>query len=537
MKKPIILFFILFSAIILAQVSRDANVQKAADFVKAEKWEQVLSVLQKENKDDPEVLFFVTVAEFKVLKDNENDDFMSVNKVRTYATQYLQKFGGRKADWSQTIKDIYSSLDEINPAKNVEEYLANEKQKERLRIEKLNAEKLKFLQDQLSTENYQRLKSTIHSYESENLLEPYHLDYFKSVAEYGLLKMNDNYEISDVQFVKKQLTGYLSNHGSSNSFYSESIRTALSFINENFANTEAELVMKRAELAKSKYKQKLKADFDQIKQNYINNSYTTVIQKADFYPADAEFSEEVIYYKVLSQYSVFMESDDREFNNISQLRNDLQGFISNKKFSNSLYKKEVENKLTYINTAFPKTLQEFNDQKDQAQRKLLKEREDQQRAANQAERKSNMSRRMSNGFFAIGYEGGTIAKYGIRLEKGGESTIGFFLNARTSFVNDADLLSGKVVENKNEAVAGPSIKIAPWMFINVGAGYGFYKFAARNDYASTMNLEEKDYVVGYGGVTFRLGPTINIVGGASFIDITEDFYTPEYTFGLTINLK
>lgn len=537
MKKFFLTFLIFLTNTIAAQSVRDLNITKAIALTKAQKWEQVISILQNESKNDAEVLYMITVAEFKVLKMIKNDDFNSVNKVRIYATQYLQNFGGKKAEWTQNIREINLSLDEINPAKSDEEYLANEKQKEKIRIEKLKAEKLKVLQEYLSAENYQALKTSANSYETVNLLEAYQVNYFKSTAEFGLLKMNDAYEISDVQSVKKQLSGYLSDHGTSNSFYSNSIQTDLNFINENFASTQQDLISKREKLAAIKYKQKLKMNYDEIKQNYLNNYYSVVVQKAQLYPTDSEFSEEVNYYKVLSHYSVFMESKDREFNDISQVRNHLQEFVNNKKFTSSSYKKNVEDKLTYVNTSFPKSLQDFNAKKGQEQQALAKKEEERQREIKKQQRKIASSNKMHENFVALGYEGGTIAKYGLRFEVGGKSTIGFFLNARTSLVSDEDLSSGVVTENKNEVVVGPSIKIAPWMFLNVGGGYGYYKFPVRNDYEALSNLETKNYFAGYGGVTFRLGNRVNLVGGASFIDITEEFYTPEYTFGLTINLK
>lgn len=537
MKKIILIILLTSSFLASAQTVTDKAVVEASGFVNAENYIRAIEILQKADKTDYRVQYFLILTEFKILKQSNATDFYSVTKVRDKAQKYLSKFSSKNIQWTENVKSINGSLDDINPAKNIDEYLANEKQKEHFRLEKLKTEKLKVLQEYLSHEDYQALRSTLCSYEAENLLEPYHINYYQSIAEYELLKMNDSYEISDVQSIKKQLNSYLTNYGTSNSAYSNSIQKSLNFLNENFASTQDELISKREELVKTKYKQKLKSDFDQIKQSYLDNYFTVVIQKSELYPADSEFSEEVNYYKVLSQYSIFIETNKKEFSDISQLRYNLEGFTKNKKFTNSSYKKNVADKLSYVDISFPKTIQEFNNQKDQAQKKLLKEGEEQQRLVNRIERKKSLSRRMSSGFFAIGYEGGTIAKYGIRIEKGGNSTIGFFLNARTSLVNEADLLSGKIVENKNEAVIGPSIKIVPWMFLNVGGGYGFYKFTVRNDYTSTMNVEKKDYVVGYSGVTFRLGSRINIIGGASFIDITEEFYTPEFTFGLTINLN
>ena len=154
-----------------------------------------------------------------------------------------------------------------------------------------------------------------------------------------------------------------------------------------------------------------------------------------------------------------------------------------------------------------------------------------------AERKDKIARKYREGFFALGYEGGTIAKYGLRLEFGSSKLIGFFLNARTSLVSDSQLQQDITLANKNEIAGGPNFRIAKWLFLNLGAGYGYHKRSVRNDYLQISEIETKTYIAGYGGTTFRITPTINLVAGLSFIDIDKEFYQPEYTFGLTINLK
>ncbi len=72
-----------------------------------------------------------------------------------------------------------------------------------------------------------------------------------------------------------------------------------------------------------------------------------------------------------------------------------------------------------------------------------------------------------------------------------------------------------------------------WLYLNTGAGYGFY-------YDKYLG-EEVEYIPVYGGITLRLGRRFNLSGGASFQDIEKSYNTnvfkPEYTLGLTINLK
>lgn len=141
-------------------------------------------------------------------------------------------------------------------------------------------------------------------------------------------------------------------------------------------------------------------------------------------------------------------------------------------------------------------------------------------------------------YFAIGYEGGEIAKYGIRLDFGGENFTGGFANIRTSFIRDINKFKEyeNSLPNKNEFIVGPSFKLTNWMRINIGAGYGYYEYAYRNDYLNTLKLERQNYVAGYGGITFKIANRVNISAGASFIDIDKNTYKPEFTGALTINL-
>lgn len=140
-------------------------------------------------------------------------------------------------------------------------------------------------------------------------------------------------------------------------------------------------------------------------------------------------------------------------------------------------------------------------------------------------------------FFAIGYEGGQIAKYGFRMEFGGRKFIGMFLNVRSTVISDEEILKNYgFLENKNEGIIGFNFRLARIAYLNLGGGYGYYKVPLTN-----TTLEQVEYYPVYGGLTFRLGRRINLSGGASFRDIEANFdtgsYDPEFTLGLTINLK
>lgn len=141
-----------------------------------------------------------------------------------------------------------------------------------------------------------------------------------------------------------------------------------------------------------------------------------------------------------------------------------------------------------------------------------------------------------NSFFAVGYEGGEIAPYGIRVEFGGSRFVGMFFNARSTVILDKDIREYGFIENKNEAILGLNFRISRTVFLNMGGGYGFYKSPI-----SWTEFEQVDFYPAYGGLTFRLSRRFNVSGGASFMDIENSFDTnefkPEFTLGLTINLR
>lgn len=150
---------------------------------------------------------------------------------------------------------------------------------------------------------------------------------------------------------------------------------------------------------------------------------------------------------------------------------------------------------------------------------------------------TSRSRLSDYSFFAIGYEGGQIAKYGFRMEFGGRKFIGMFLNVRSTVISDEELLQNYgFLENKNEGIIGFNFRLARIAYLNLGGGFGYYKVPLSN-----TTLEQVEYYPVYGGLTFRLGRRINLTGGASFSDIEANIDTgsfdPEFTLGLTINLK
>jgi hypothetical protein len=145
------------------------------------------------------------------------------------------------------------------------------------------------------------------------------------------------------------------------------------------------------------------------------------------------------------------------------------------------------------------------------------------------------------GFFSIGYEGGSIAPYGIRAESARvDRWIGGFLIARTSFHSRQKLEQVSREDfpaNKTEFIGGVNFRLIYWAYLNIGGGIGQHYYPFENGYNHQRSLEKKTYLPGYLGATFRLIPRWNLIGGMSFIAITEKLYAPEYTLGITYNLK
>ena len=151
--------------------------------------------------------------------------------------------------------------------------------------------------------------------------------------------------------------------------------------------------------------------------------------------------------------------------------------------------------------------------------------------------KDKRNRPQLRSFSSLGIQSGEIANYGLIYERGGRKVVGFRFSARTSLTSADDVLAGISTKNKTEIELGPNIKLFKRVYINLGAGYGYYDKVVNNDYANTLKLEKTGYSVATSGLMIRLSRVININGGVSFMDIDKEIYKPEITFGVSFNLK
>ena len=139
-------------------------------------------------------------------------------------------------------------------------------------------------------------------------------------------------------------------------------------------------------------------------------------------------------------------------------------------------------------------------------------------------------------FSSLGFQSGTIAKYGLLYESGGVKAFGYRLALRSSLSSNDNIISGKVKKNKTEIEIGTNYNIYNGFYLNFGIGYGYYKKLLNNDFLGTISTENKGYFVTTTGIMYRLNNQFNVNCGIAFMDIHEDLYKPELTLGVTYNL-
>lgn len=528
------LFFILISIISYAQSKTDIIVQESAVLINKGDYVTARNRLSEADQKTDIVSYLMTVAEYQILKQEGKSDFESVNAVRERAKNYLNKFSGKDEKHTANIKDVITGLNKINPVQTAEENARLQKQLEEQRLARLKQEKIDKLNDLLEEKNYGQIRYLL---STDSLLDSYVKSYFLAITNYRALVENEDLTLQSILSSKQELKNYLDKYQYNNLRYADNIQTALTNLTNNFPRNENELAAKKEAIKQKKIEDNAEKKLIELRSYYYERNYDYVISQGQLFPENTKSSEEVRYLVVLSRYQNFFQISSPTFEDIAAIRNFLSDYQKNNLNKNLEFKTKIEEKLSFLNSNYPKTKQEF-DAKILAEKKAEENRIAQVLALNKAaERKDKIARKYREGFFALGYEGGTIAKYGLRLEFGSSKLIGFFLNARTSLVSDSQLQQDITLANKNEIAGGPNFRIAKWLFLNLGAGYGYHKRSVRNDYLQISEIETKTYIAGYGGTTFRITPTINLVAGLSFIDIDKEFYQPEYTFGLTINLK
>jgi hypothetical protein len=142
-----------------------------------------------------------------------------------------------------------------------------------------------------------------------------------------------------------------------------------------------------------------------------------------------------------------------------------------------------------------------------------------------------------NSFKNIGLIFGEIANFGIIYEIGSNNNFGYRFALRSSFTSNEKIINGKVKKNKTEFEVGSNYKIDNRIYLNFGIGYGYYKRLLNNDFSGSIFTENKGYFVTTTGMMYRINNLFNINCGLAFMNIYEDIYNPEVTFGVSYNIK
>lgn len=526
MKNIILLIAIIISSSIFAQTKEDKLVLEVMDLYDSKKYNEVIQLIDNSQIKDFRLDYFVVKSEYELL--DEIPNFSELNSVRTQAEQYLKKYSSKRERWTNEINDIVNKLNKINPAKTLEEYNT-----------KLKVDLINNLNSHLEYRDYNKVLSSLHKIRSDKSLDLYEINYFEAVTDFELLKQKKNfeYDYSDVVQVRNSLNDYLQNYSNKNTNYTSKLNSSLTYLNQNYPTSQNDYTHKKEEFKRQEYEKELENKIQLIRNYYSNKSYNAVISHANSFPSNSKHTEEVTYYKNKALYDRLTESYSPSYFDITEVRNSVNSYLENNSFNTNSYVKDMKGIKTKLDSNYPKSYEEFQKKKEKADKitadKYAKEQRARQKEAKKISRKYNRNSSY-NSFFALGYEGGEIAKYGVRLEFGGKSTVGMFFNIRTSLIFEDEINeSFEFLENKNEAVIGLNFKLTRWLYLNTGAGYGFY-------YDKYLG-EKVEYIPVYGGITLRLGRRFNLSGGASFQDIEKSYNTnvfkPEYTLGLTINLK
>ena len=502
MKKIIFIIALLFSLPIFSQTPIDKILGEAKNTVQRGQYNQAIRLLEeKENVvgNNPRALYYLIKARYAlVMQANTNDNnYAIVEELRKNIQKFsvLSKSKKKKipADIEAEVANIKQKLSKIS---SKEEYI---RQKE------VADNQLKLITTAYAKNDYNEVLKLIEQYKLSDI-PVYELGYYRAMAA-GKLLQPETAEFKQIDDVRTLLNAYLEHYSHMNIAYDNNIKEALTVLSK-YPTTEADFLQKRMDAKREEelYK-KASALFDRLTYNF---NYTSWEEIDNARKATAEYL--LLGVKNYSHYQ------------------------------------EIEQNSNVVKNVYPKTEAAYNKQKNDEIRLAIIAKEAKKEpkqtirepkhyyysGGSQEKREKYWGR-----FVSFGYEGGTIA-HGLRFEcGGGRSLVGFFVNARSSFKGKDELarfIEGRdFSKNKSEFIVGLNFRVFQRVYLNIGTGMGILFYPSINDYRRDSIIKEKTYTPGYLGMTFRLGTWLNIVGGLSYIDITEKIYMPEATFGFTIN--
>ncbi|MDG4950768.1 hypothetical protein NLM59_07510 [Weeksellaceae bacterium KMM 9724] len=560
MKNFLLLIFIFISLGLKGQTKTDIAVMEAAKNIKSGNYESALSLLKNANQTDYRVQYFQILATEKVYEIYGIEDFEEIHSLRIKLKNYLNLYRSKNENYSNDLMMILDRLNSAQPAQSYEEYLAIKEEQERQKRLKLKTQKLNELKNNFQDGNYNLILQEISSLRRDDLIDDYHLDYYQANSVYKLLENRTNLSFNDIENSRKIFRSYLTNYSSKDINYTNQIKDNLNILNTNYPATIDEFTAYKQDMERKRIEQELKDKMARIENAYEKANYYQLDLMLSEFPEGTKYQKDVLFYRTMYDYWEFNQKSYKSFNDISTIRHLVENRINNKELKNSKHYGELLRVSNILKNNYPKDIKAFKELEEKKRQATLarlkaeeKQRIEREKREEAQRRKAKRQRKFNRGYTALGFEGGTIAKYGLRFELNGYRDLGFFINARTNLMDLTELENTEeFVDNKNEAVLGMSVNLTKWFILNIGGGYGFYKFKNGQDhYASYKYVDsyynensysnvliDEEYYTGYGGVTVRLGNRFNLIGGVSIMNFMDDFQVdPEFTYGLTINLK
>ena len=536
MKKTILILLGFCCLPILAQ-KKDQLILTAKDYYDRQEYTKAINILKREDiKRTEPGLFNLIRSQYRLVSDNYYESIYEFNyeeleQLREYIADYFAMFQKKssKARGLLEIQEIDREVRESYP-------LTKEAFMEEI-TRKLQSKILHEAETLLAQGQYEQLFSLMDKVDEEKILPYYHIAFYRALAHSR--NLNDlTMSFEELTQVRNELQSYTNTFRNEDVSYTKRISAAIAYL-ENYPKTLAEYEKKKKEKQIREEVVIIRALYNQAK---YNDALTKIDQFQKQYPNN-DYKSRILYVKGASYYYLF-KRNSFSWTYLQEARKALSEYIDTCAhdgiIDNDYHKARML--LQNLDMNYPKDPEDQKRKEEEARKAQLAHNKEQQKIERRAERFIKRINRCNywGSFFAIGYEYGQIAPYGFRIEFGSSKRrIGGFLLGRGSF-DDTSKLENYILDefpkNKMEAIVGLNFRFTHWAYLNVGQGIGQHYYPELNDYNQKINLERKIYMAGYAGATFRLGTRINLIGGMSFIAVTEGLYTPEYTFGLTINL-
>ncbi|MEJ5964217.1 hypothetical protein [Pedobacter immunditicola] len=508
-----------------SQNKTDILLREANSAYNQEEFQESLRLLKQINAKDKskELVDRLTLMNYhKLLAEEDYPSFTSINQLRDRSGIFMKRYP--KSKWLADALEISKEMNTY--PKTFSEYEKRRLEEEQRLLKVKHENLLKVIRLSYQNGNYNETLTSIQNARSMGY-NSFSVLYYDFLIKHYNLQHASHQNYKDIEELRNLSLALRIN---SDSTLSEAEMQAIFNIYSKLPKSLEEF--KKMEDARQ-FELKLlevQQKFNTIDNYYKVSDYTQVISVVNDFSEGSIERMKVTYYQAMSHYKRLVTNKAHTFIDITNVKSALQGYLTKYSDQNLSNTNDIKTALADLFNKYPKTQLAYN--------AMLKKKEKESQAII---RKAN--RKM---FTSIGYEYGELAPYGLRFETGGRA-VGFFATFRYGMKTNSELVehysnTGESQPNKTEILLGPNFKLTKWLFFNIGGGYGMYSHLYRNDYANESGVDKTGYIAGYGGITLRAGNVINLIGGASFIDIDRQISNsklakPEYTVGITFNIK